>query len=75
VQLDPAFVETSRPLVRDKRRRRQYAGRSQLEVDANVVAFDDVARRAVAADERRASRETNPADSERNGKSNPVATG
>ncbi len=75
VKLDPAFVETSRPLVRDERRRRQRAGRSQLEVDANVVALDDVARRAVAADERRASRETHPADRERDGEEQPGRDG
>src|SRR5205807_2485288 len=53
VQIDSALGDPAGPLVCDKRRRWQRTGGGQLEVDANIVSFDDVARRAVPANVRR----------------------
>ncbi len=52
-ELDPTLSETAGALVCDERRRWNGRGGDDLELDPDVVALDDVADGAVAADVRR----------------------
>src|SRR5579864_2524640 len=74
-QLDAQLGEAPGPLMGDERRRRDRARRRQLEVDMDVVALDDVARRAVPADDRRPGRQADPADADRDCEQEPGRRG
>ena len=75
MQLHPSLAEPARPLVRDEGRRRDRARRLDFEIDADVVALDDVARRPVAADVRRTGGETDPRDRDHDGEQQPDGDG
>src|SRR5581483_1995388 len=67
MQLHAALAELAGRLVRDERGRHDTRLRLDLEVDAHVVAFDDVALCAVPPHGQRPRREAYPAVRERGG--------
>ena len=74
-ELDAALGEPPGPFVCNERRRSDCADGLDDEVDADVIAFDDVARRAVPADARRPCRQAHPGDGERHGQHEPGRDG
>src|SRR3954469_7725721 len=60
MQVDAALGEPAGTLVCDERRRRDRAGRHELEVDPHVISLDDVPCCTVATDLRRTVRRAHP---------------
>ena len=71
VQLDRPLAEAAQVLARDERRRRQLARPLDDEIEADVLALDDVTPAAVPVDLGRARRQAHPGDGTGDGEDEP----